>query len=148
VCSSDLCLSCWPSSHHCATVRCPRGGSCLGRSVWPEKSVLRRVVRNACERPPNWGLTPHSSRVPTRPDKTYPASLSGMSRVWMPPSSIFRRQADDRLLATVSSLVVAVGSLLAGGTIGFTAGVLGIGGGLFAIPLLGLLLGMDQQMAQ
>ncbi|HLR13096.1 MAG TPA: sulfite exporter TauE/SafE family protein [Burkholderiaceae bacterium] len=66
----------------------------------------------------------------------------------MPPSSIFRRQADDRLLATVSSLVVAVGSLLAGGTIGFTAGVLGIGGGLFAIPLLGLLLGMDQQMAQ
>lgn len=43
---------------------------------------------------------------------------------------------------------MAVGSLLAGGTIGFTAGVLGIGGGLFAIPLLGLLLGMEQQMAQ
>lgn len=38
--------------------------------------------------------------------------------------------------------------LAVGGLIGFTGGVLGIGGGLLAIPLLGLLLGMDQQMAQ
>ncbi len=38
--------------------------------------------------------------------------------------------------------------LLAGGLIGFTGGVLGIGGGLLAIPLLGLILGMDQQLAQ
>lgn len=38
--------------------------------------------------------------------------------------------------------------LVAGGMIGFTGGVLGIGGGLFAIPLLGLLLGYEQQAAQ
>lgn len=38
--------------------------------------------------------------------------------------------------------------LLSGALIGFTGGVLGIGGGLLAIPLLGLLLGMDQQTAQ
>lgn len=38
--------------------------------------------------------------------------------------------------------------LAAGGLIGFAGGVLGIGGGLLAIPLLGLTLGMDQQMAQ
>lgn len=38
--------------------------------------------------------------------------------------------------------------LLSGAVIGFTGGVLGIGGGLLAIPLLGLLLGMDQQIAQ
>ncbi|TEA78401.1 sulfite exporter TauE/SafE family protein [Allopusillimonas ginsengisoli] len=43
---------------------------------------------------------------------------------------------------------IAVGGLLSGALIGFTGGLLGIGGGLLAIPLLGLLLGMDQQMAQ
>ncbi len=44
--------------------------------------------------------------------------------------------------------VIAVGGLFSGALIGFTGGLLGIGGGLLAIPLLGLLLGMDQQMAQ
>lgn len=43
---------------------------------------------------------------------------------------------------------MAAGCLLVGGMIGFTGGVLGIGGGLLAIPLLGLSLGMDQQLAQ
>lgn len=43
---------------------------------------------------------------------------------------------------------LVAGCLLAGALIGFTGGVLGIGGGLLAIPLLGLLLGMDQQAAQ
>lgn len=38
--------------------------------------------------------------------------------------------------------------LSAGAIIGFAGGVLGIGGGLFAIPLLGLLLDLDQQAAQ
>lgn len=38
--------------------------------------------------------------------------------------------------------------LLAGALIGFTGGLLGIGGGLIAIPLLGLLFGMDQALAQ
>lgn len=38
--------------------------------------------------------------------------------------------------------------LIVGGLIGFTGGVLGIGGGLIAIPLLGLVLGFDQQAAQ
>ncbi|HRL21286.1 MAG TPA: sulfite exporter TauE/SafE family protein [Alcaligenes sp.] len=38
--------------------------------------------------------------------------------------------------------------LLGGALIGFGGGVLGIGGGLLAIPLLGLILGMDQQTAQ
>ncbi|HLS41870.1 MAG TPA: sulfite exporter TauE/SafE family protein [Paenalcaligenes sp.] len=38
--------------------------------------------------------------------------------------------------------------LLVGASIGFAGGVLGIGGGLLAIPLLVLLLQMDQQMAQ
>lgn len=38
--------------------------------------------------------------------------------------------------------------LAAGAAIGFTGGVLGIGGGLLAIPLLGLVLGMHQQQAQ
>src|SRR5690554_3490891 len=41
-----------------------------------------------------------------------------------------------------------MGCLLAGAAIGFMGGVLGIGGGLLAIPLLGLAFGMDQQMAQ
>lgn len=44
--------------------------------------------------------------------------------------------------------VVVMGCLLAGAAIGFVGGVLGIGGGLLAIPLLGLIFGMDQQMAQ
>ncbi|HUG59088.1 MAG TPA: sulfite exporter TauE/SafE family protein [Candidimonas sp.] len=44
--------------------------------------------------------------------------------------------------------IVAIGCLLSGALIGFTGGVLGIGGGLLAIPLLGLLLNMDQQAAQ
>jgi uncharacterized membrane protein YfcA len=38
--------------------------------------------------------------------------------------------------------------LLSGALIGFAGGVLGIGGGLLAIPLLGLVLDMDQQAAQ
>lgn len=44
--------------------------------------------------------------------------------------------------------VVVSGCLLAGALIGFVGGVLGIGGGLLAIPLLGLVFGMDQQLAQ
>ncbi len=43
---------------------------------------------------------------------------------------------------------VVLACLAAGAVIGFAGGVLGIGGGLLAIPLLGLLLGMDQQAAQ
>lgn len=38
--------------------------------------------------------------------------------------------------------------LVSGGLIGFAGGVLGIGGGLLAIPLLGLVLNIDQQAAQ
>ncbi|MFA5521904.1 MAG: sulfite exporter TauE/SafE family protein [Castellaniella sp.] len=41
-----------------------------------------------------------------------------------------------------------LGALAAGGLIGFIGGLLGIGGGLLAIPLLGLVLGMDQHLAQ
>ncbi|MGE4368249.1 MAG: sulfite exporter TauE/SafE family protein [Burkholderiaceae bacterium] len=44
--------------------------------------------------------------------------------------------------------VVVAGALVSGALIGFTGGVLGIGGGLLAIPLLGLVMGMDQQLAQ
>lgn len=44
--------------------------------------------------------------------------------------------------------VVGLGCLLAGALIGFTGGVLGIGGGLLAIPLLGLVFDMPQQAAQ
>lgn len=44
--------------------------------------------------------------------------------------------------------MLAGGCLLIGALIGFTGGVLGIGGGLLAIPLLGIMLGMDQQLAQ
>lgn len=44
--------------------------------------------------------------------------------------------------------VLVAGCLTAGGFIGFLGGVLGIGGGLLAIPLLALILGMPQQLAQ
>lgn len=49
------------------------------------------------------------------------------------------------LLSPILMVFVCLG---AGAIIGFAGGVLGIGGGLFAIPLLGLLLGMSQQAAQ
>ncbi|HEY9280971.1 MAG TPA: sulfite exporter TauE/SafE family protein [Eoetvoesiella sp.] len=44
--------------------------------------------------------------------------------------------------------LVVLGCLFSGALIGFTGGVVGIGGGLLAIPLLGLVLGMDQHVAQ
>lgn len=44
--------------------------------------------------------------------------------------------------------MLVLACLFAGGAIGFTGGVLGIGGGLLAIPLLGMVLGLEQQMAQ
>lgn len=44
--------------------------------------------------------------------------------------------------------MLVAGCFLIGGIIGFSGGLLGIGGGLLAIPLLGLILGMSQQMAQ
>src|SRR5690606_13259255 len=46
------------------------------------------------------------------------------------------------------SIELILACLLGGALIGYTGGVLGIGGGLLAIPLLGLILGMDQQTAQ
>ena len=46
------------------------------------------------------------------------------------------------------AVVVAGLCLLAGALIGFVGGLMGIGGGLIAIPALGLLLDMPQQMAQ
>ncbi|WP_155680908.1 TSUP family transporter, partial [Bordetella hinzii] len=47
----------------------------------------------------------------------------------------------------MSGLVVAA-CLGSGALIGFLGGVLGIGGGLIAIPALVLLMGMPQQLAQ
>lgn len=47
-----------------------------------------------------------------------------------------------------SVFVTILACLSAGAIIGFAGGVLGIGGGLFAIPLLGLLLDLNQQAAQ
>lgn len=44
--------------------------------------------------------------------------------------------------------VIVAACLASGALIGFIGGVLGIGGGLLAIPLLGLVLGMSQQAAQ
>lgn len=44
--------------------------------------------------------------------------------------------------------MLVAGCLIIGGIIGFSGGVLGIGGGLLAIPLLGLILDMPQQLAQ
>lgn len=49
----------------------------------------------------------------------------------------------------IANVFVTVSACLgAGSIIGFAGGVLGIGGGLFAIPLLGLLLDLNQQAAQ
>lgn len=46
------------------------------------------------------------------------------------------------------SLWLIPACLAVGGVIGFSGGVLGIGGGLIAIPLLGIVLGFEQQAAQ
>lgn len=48
----------------------------------------------------------------------------------------------------MSLVVLVIGCLLSGAVIGLLGGILGIGGGLIAIPALGLVLGMDQQLAQ
>ncbi len=48
----------------------------------------------------------------------------------------------------MTSIELILACLLGGALIGYAGGVLGIGGGLLAIPLLGLILGMDQQTAQ
>ena len=49
---------------------------------------------------------------------------------------------------TTELYIIVAGCLLSGAIIGFAGGMLGIGGGLLAIPLLGLVLGMNQQAAQ
>lgn len=45
-------------------------------------------------------------------------------------------------------ILTVLACLICGAGIGFLGGILGIGGGLIAIPALGLVLGMSQQMAQ
>ena len=45
-------------------------------------------------------------------------------------------------------LLLFCGNLLLGGILGAVGGLFGIGGGLIAIPVLGMLYGMDQQLAQ
>src|SRR3546814_9851704 len=51
-------------------------------------------------------------------------------------------------LTTLEWYVVVPICLVTGALIGYVGGILGIGGGLLAIPLLGLAAGMDQQEAQ
>ena len=45
-------------------------------------------------------------------------------------------------------IVITLGCLAAGALIGLLGGLLGIGGGLIAIPVMALVLGMPQQLAQ
>ncbi|WP_333700236.1 TSUP family transporter, partial [Rivihabitans pingtungensis] len=47
-----------------------------------------------------------------------------------------------------SWMMVWPGMLALGAVVGFLGGLLGIGGGILAIPVLALLFGMDQAMAQ
>lgn len=49
---------------------------------------------------------------------------------------------------TLAAVATVIACLLSGALIGFLGGMLGIGGGLIAIPALSLILGMEQQMAQ
>jgi uncharacterized protein len=57
----------------------------------------------------------------------------------MPPS--FPESIDMSVLSFVLDLLLGV-------VLGVTGGLFGIGGGLIAIPILGLFFGLDQQMAQ
>ncbi|CFW44736.1 membrane protein [Bordetella pertussis] len=64
---------------------------------------------------------------------------------WTPP---WTNCVDGTSGEPVLSLLVIAACLASGALIGFMGGALGIGGGLIAIPALGLLLGMPQQLAQ